>query len=289
MSIKLPEIIFHYTSAEAFISILEQNRIRATNIDFFHDAKELIYARDELLEEVMKRINILSAAAEDDPEREEACISYNLGLIGKWLDELGGHQWNANPTYVTCFCEDSDLLSQWRAYGSGGYAIGFKAELLVENRPDLQLKKVTYGVNPPLREEIIAVLDAIGEKHEKGSQYSSIQFAQKILPLLAGIKHRAFSEEKEWRLIQKSWGSGFRTDNINFRSSEALGLVPYVEVGFPPEAIIKIIIGPGGERELKMNAIKWLLVKRGLETHTGYHPTANEIVEVEFSDAPLRG
>ena len=31
------------------------------------------------------------------------------------------------PIYLTCFCEEDNLLSQWRAYGqSGGYSIGFR-------------------------------------------------------------------------------------------------------------------------------------------------------------------
>jgi hypothetical protein len=47
--------------------------------------------------------------------------------ILRWMavDEL------ASPdflVYVTCFCESTDLLSQWRAYGSDhGYAIEFSA------------------------------------------------------------------------------------------------------------------------------------------------------------------
>jgi hypothetical protein len=31
------------------------------------------------------------------------------------------------PIYLSCFCEDDNLLSQWRAYGtSGGYSLGFQ-------------------------------------------------------------------------------------------------------------------------------------------------------------------
>ena len=32
--------------------------------------------------------------------------------------------------YVTCFCKDGDLLSQWRSYGSAGVALGFWRESL---------------------------------------------------------------------------------------------------------------------------------------------------------------
>jgi hypothetical protein len=56
--------------------------------------------------------------------------------ILRWMavDEL------ASPdflVYVTCFCESTDLLSQWRAYGSDhGYAIEFSA-----NSPSEKLRR----------------------------------------------------------------------------------------------------------------------------------------------------
>jgi hypothetical protein len=37
--------------------------------------------------------------------------------------------------FATCFCADGDLLSQWRGYagGVGGYAIGFRTEVLLSH------------------------------------------------------------------------------------------------------------------------------------------------------------
>src|SRR5205085_11962410 len=54
--------------------------------------------------------------------------------------------------YLACFCENGDLLSQWRGYGSvgGGYAAGFVAEHLglVQyqniNKPEPIVQKVIY-------------------------------------------------------------------------------------------------------------------------------------------------
>ena len=40
-------------------------------------------------------------------------------ILRPWLD-------TQLRLFVTCFCSNGDLLSQWRAYaGSGGYAVGF--------------------------------------------------------------------------------------------------------------------------------------------------------------------
>ena len=47
-------------------------------------------------------------------------------------------------TYVACFCEDENLLSQWRTYGqSGGYSISFSRKALCELVIDKDLYIVT--------------------------------------------------------------------------------------------------------------------------------------------------
>lgn len=55
--------------------------------------------------------------------------------------------------YGTCFCEDGNLLSQWRTYGGDvGYAIGFNALHLTAEKDETDpvfFKEVTYGISNP--------------------------------------------------------------------------------------------------------------------------------------------
>lgn len=48
--------------------------------------------------------------------------------------------------YVTCFCTEGNLLSQWRSYGkSGGYALAFRGlELRSCQLPERHLRRVIY-------------------------------------------------------------------------------------------------------------------------------------------------
>src|SRR6185436_6743286 len=52
--------------------------------------------------------------------------------------------------YVTSFCENGNLLSQWRAYAASGYSLGFDAghlkssEIDDQSGPRLRLRRVEY-------------------------------------------------------------------------------------------------------------------------------------------------
>lgn len=95
------------------------------------------------------------------------------------------------------------------------------------------------------------------------------------LPALASIKHSAFAEEKEWRLLVSSMEAQ-RADS--FRVGP-LGLIPYIEIPLNlSDTVHEIVIGPGGHSDLRVTGIARLL--RGLDL-PGVH--------VRVSSAPFRG
>jgi Protein of unknown function (DUF2971) len=60
--------------------------------------------------------------------------------------------------YAVCFCEEENLLSQWRAYGqNGGYSIGFSMDnlhgrlVIHPNIHRIALQKVIYRERPQRR------------------------------------------------------------------------------------------------------------------------------------------
>jgi hypothetical protein len=79
-----------------------------------------------------------------------------------WLEDLlgvsdGRPGWLDN-VFVTSFCEEPDLLSQWRGLAVGGFAVGFAAEDLATPAKSLEqasLVRVDYGrdhARPRLRQ-----------------------------------------------------------------------------------------------------------------------------------------
>ena len=185
--------------------------------------------------------------------------------------------------YVACFCEDGDLLSQWRGYGAaGGYAVGFHAAALRLAQLD-QPERVSRwepteeaAALVRVRDGDAAVKDAIADVlgtiapaptgHPGVTGYSRAQSV--VLPALAGIKHAAFAEEREWRLtvVTDAHTPSFRIGPLR--------VTPYITLRYPPDTIAEVVVGPGPEPELRAQRVQLLV---GSE------------IAVRSSDAPFRG
>lgn len=192
--------------------------------------------------------------------------------------------------YFCCFSENSDLLSQWRAYGNDGQgvAIGFNAELLsrIDDVNNYNYVKVIYNQKSVLKniqEYMEGNLKYIfGNITEKELNPVDIMFnlAPILTPILQdrfAFKHPSFREEREWRLFRKQVGNfdedtgenepffngafhaddeifgSFSCSDLKFRSLQN-NICSYFELGFEKckEDIIKrIVLGPKCQIEEK--------------------------------------
>jgi hypothetical protein len=111
-----PSRLFHYTSQAGLLGIVTSNVLWATNALYLNDSSELDYG----LSVARKRLR--SMAGGTDLVRE---FLRRADLLLDLPGLLPGRNF-----YACCFCEDPDLLSQWRAYADrgGGYAIDFATE-----------------------------------------------------------------------------------------------------------------------------------------------------------------
>ena len=114
-TIELPtKGLYHYTNAEGMKGILETKKIWATQYQYVNDSSELVYGR-----QLARDIIGMDYKA------------YNHVIIKKMLETLLEHidsEALQTQSFIACFCEVPDLLSQWRGYsGKGtGYAIHFQ-------------------------------------------------------------------------------------------------------------------------------------------------------------------
>jgi hypothetical protein len=321
-----PEVLYHYTTAQGLLGIVEGAALWATNADFLNDARELKYGRQELYDALRKRADELSP---EEPEVAGAKYS-QAAVMRSAVDHLspGGifARREHHVVYVACFCEEGDLLSQWRGYGApGGYAVGFRASDLrlaapteagtragVHNamvdhmaqraarrwrwlrrhgsEPDERLPpriseaadllRVRYG-DAAVEDAIATVLQRIAPEpvgHPGVQGYARAQSV--VLPALAGIKHDAFREEREWRLVVVT------DEHVPSFRTGPLGVTPYIEVGYPPGAIADVVIGPGPETQVRERGVRQLLAK-----HATHQPPEDggDAVVVRSSVAPFRG
>lgn len=93
--------VYHYTTGESFIKIIQSGELWATQAACLNDTTELTYAT----EEIRKRVNA------------KLCGSHNPAIkpVLTWISEaLSNPGPEVSPVFVTCFSEQRDSLSQWR-------------------------------------------------------------------------------------------------------------------------------------------------------------------------------
>jgi hypothetical protein len=125
-----PRELFHYTSPEGLIGIVTSRSLWASDMLSLNDASEAAYPY-KLIADVL---DTHPGVAEEHRHR--------------FMTQLTDYTFPLYTPFVACFCEDGDLLSQWRAYGSGGegFAAAFSFSWLssLENRAGFRLLRVIY-------------------------------------------------------------------------------------------------------------------------------------------------
>lgn len=278
-----PPLLFHYTTIPGLIGILKEGNLWATDFRFLNDSSELQYAREMVIGRIEKEIS-----------------SGEKSTTQRLFWERAKEVFKARPSdyrFLSCFCENGDLLSQWRGYagGTGGFCIGFDSTVINElaiTDPGFFLRRVIY--DPEIQLKIIDdVISQINECIDKNASGRPAEEENNIIAHIghvAGVlieeflytfKHPSFYEEKEWRCVLTS-GLTNDLDALKFRTSGA-SIVPYTELRFPVAhkcsllPIRKIIQGPAANKDFGRIAIISLLLKYGYD-----------FVEVEDSSVPLR-
>ena len=230
-----PRLLYHYTSAEGLLGMLEGRQLWATNVRFMNDTTELGYGIN-LVREVLQ-----------EPATRRARRTARTRTAGKHgrsdiLSLLADTEVNTKH-FAVCFCENGDLLSQWRGYGAlgSGFAIGlesrklgrFAAPFLPESRMGPEslgviLRKVIYDprVQKPLVRKWIACVDSATDPE------GAFPAFRMLYECLVCFKDPGFQEEREWRLIQQGRVGGNDICKESFRAS-AGRIVSYLPLTFP--------------------------------------------------------
>src|ERR1700727_58993 len=97
------KVLYHYTSAEGLKGIIENNELWATSAYYLNDSAEMFYGYNVLRE-------VLDQWLSENKRTED---SFTLGLarqLRSSFDDLFEKRL-LKPIYLTCFCEDDNLLS----------------------------------------------------------------------------------------------------------------------------------------------------------------------------------
>lgn len=267
--------LFHYTSVEVLRQMIESEKIRATNILYMSDSAELEYG-----------LRIIQQTCDDALPTVRGQEKEIVSQFKEWakFNRLENRQ-----LFVCCFSEKENDINQWRSYTPPkiGICIGFDGSPLV-NRAMTAGWEFAYCIYERTNQKIWA--DAIltacrknGLKYgpDKSAPINQTYYSlfeknvEHVLRVAARLKHSAYAEEKEWRLMSP-YLSQSRDPRIKFRTGESM-LTPYIELEISGEAdelldILQVIVGPTPHTNPAHNAVVVLIsgrVRRALTKSSG--------------------
>ncbi|MFD0034910.1 DUF2971 domain-containing protein [Streptomyces sp. NPDC127172] len=289
-----PSVLYHYTTTAGISSILSSQKLWVTDVEFLNDSQELSYAGSRLMRILDVEVEHLAALVGvehgyyDNPKVTGELYS-RMDLRERWgrhkqpdpreaehalgalqrvrrslyqMDEL----LPSTPlhVYVACFCEEGDLLSQWRGYGgAGGYSVGFNRGALrgvTEGHSRGEFMKICYDFRD--------AVEFFASEFFPEYLHRGITLMDDYLKPLTMIKNPAFREEREWRIMVPREEI---LDDVKFRAGP-IGVTPYIEIQFAPEAVSDVIVGPGNSSNERMSGIRQLLDRHHME-HVDVQPS----------------
>jgi hypothetical protein len=276
-----PTHLAHYTTADGLRGIIQNGNLWASGACYLNDSSEIDYGR-LLFDDILTK-----AIAEEgrDP------VSKSVFQEAKKAFESGGEMEPIiSRTYVACFCEKDNLLSQWRAYGqSGGYAIVFPLKelptaLTVGDSYHTDLHRVIYDrqiqtlLLKLVLDDLISVLneDSIlqlwksygpAEKYLFSTSFNTFLQTMAFSEIVR-FKDPAFEEEREWRLAVRPMSlklNDQEAQQLRFRTTKG-NIIPYVELrprGGELLPVRSVRYGPTLRQKQALNALSLLFHQKG--------------------------
>jgi hypothetical protein len=258
--------LYHYTTQTGLLGILKDKEIWATHTQYLNDTREGTHA----LEMVRAEIQSLLRRRKDVTSR---AVLKEMELDVRGTGQRGVREMDGNVC-VCSFSEDSDSLSQWRAYApaSAGFAIGVSGEQLraLVAKEKFYLARCIYErweQEALVRALVAEVFDEnIKRRTENVGDDTCLPvggnlhaYLHRYAPIL---KDPAFAGEREWRVISRplSCTSG----RFGFREGRSM-ITPFYR--FPlqsqglPFELHGIVIGPTAHPALSARSVRSLVLK----------------------------
>ncbi|MGE9784389.1 DUF2971 domain-containing protein [Janibacter sp. G368] len=276
-----PERLWHYTSGAGARGIFTSGTLWAGHLGYMNDSSEFDHAVALSLE-IARRLR-------DELEDHKAGLE-------KWINYLTDsppESWTPN-VFAVSLSESDDLLSQWRAYGTGRggpFCIGFLSETLrlqvertqIPRTRNWRLVRCIYDPEEQrtmleglMRENLQWAAKTEADSHtETSSKGADLEFSalfSAVWGAAPSLKHPAFSEEREWRLILGP-ADPSKLNTVHWVERQHT-LAPYVE--FPLHAEgghldgVRWIAGPGPQQHQAQSAIGMVARLAGVTGYQGW-------------------
>lgn len=309
-----PKPQYHYTSPEAFLSIIRNKMLRFSDIGYMNDKTEGIYFVKVLLDymdehrrqypNVQSAIN--SLIGQNNFERIQ-----ELDISEISFQEVNGLHYEKERKFMFCASGENDALNMWNYYIHNGQYQGYNFGIQMESflrtfsEPvtsngnviidgfEVYYGKVLYSPKEQ-HKELEAFLTKLENIARNGKEEWYIALLLQYYISNEGLfyKHSKFKNEKEFRVVisiadsriphtQDEAGKliGSRNQQIHEDFYVRNGLiVPCLTVQIPEDAISRITIAPIMEFEIAKRSVKEILDLSGFSKV----PIYKSIIPVRF-------
>jgi hypothetical protein len=266
--------LHHYTGIGMLLELGKETapgqakELWASNVHYLNDSQEISYAKD-VMRYVVAPSTIAFAAGGDHLWFVEAFREWLPIALSKPFD-----------MFIFSLSEHRSLLSQWRSYTphGKGVSISFSTALIREIATVnvLRIGQCIYELEAQ-RNLIESLIESLWITWQNRNQDRPAapevihryfdEHRYQILQVLALIKHEAFQEEAEWRLISRSEPD---VHDISYRQAEGASLLtPYIKLKLPVRDNLfdSVTLGPTPHQELSLAALKGFIDKTRLSVN----------------------
>jgi hypothetical protein len=295
--------LYHYTTQQSAVYILEGNTLRFTNANYLNDPGEIqagLKIAEQVFREILNRqsepnlfadvlgVTWFRVANSFTPysqraEKIKPLLDYlktKLGPVA--IEAVVGLLREETYVYLASFSTRSDDLRQWLPYGDNGngVTIGFRGMKNkvhpITERLDVFLVRVCYETAAKKTEYLHTLLDnsyGILKKYSgKGADIPkiladySIQMSVDLATDLIACKNHHYKDEEEWRLFYIQSVTQLRQGkepHPSFYIKNGI-IKPYQDIKLQKESIIEIKLGPVCH-DLNIDSLRMLGHKKGLK------------------------
>jgi hypothetical protein len=225
--------LYHYTTWEGVLGILQSQTLWATHYKFLNDYSEIVLFRDKLVSFLYPILSnereklIKQFPSIEQTIRRQGGLDYFIQRLV--LEEVKTlYDTTGDEIYISSFCGENTneyinsngLLSQWRGYGSGGgFALVFDTrkleDVLITEYENFEyeiihISDIVYSdddtrLNDEFSEHMSHIADAARACYS-GLIYEEILERTKkayvaFISCITRYKHRGFNEENEVRIV----------------------------------------------------------------------------------------
>jgi hypothetical protein len=296
-----PILLYHYTTQDGLLGILEKQEFWATDVRFLNDTEEFEAGIKTAIAMSKQASSVSGEDGRKTVDYFENILRFSFSERPVYSVSLTGplKKYETLPDSID---DPGDRLNMWRGYSGRGiaYSIGLPREGFSVNIDGVDLQECSYRQDTKkeyLTEAINSFGDLLNECNRKRNEQigRGIPYEQamnemrseanegvsKFLPDLksrvAACKHESFWEEREWRLtVAPPPGH----DSL-FYSSGRFGITPRVRIQLRgPDGLLpikRIVVGPCNHFAEALESVKGLLIRNGYS-----------LVKVSASQIPYR-